>query len=147
MTASAAVASPVVKDAPALLRVVGLTKRYGDQHALAEVSFDVNAGEVLGLIGPNGAGKTTLLEALAGVLPADAGDVLWRSVLTPGGRRRDVMFYLPDGLRPWEDQFTMQVLEFFATVYGRTRGQLDDAIHSVGLPPVLGKRVAALLKG
>ena len=147
MTASTAIASPVVKDAPALLRVAGLTKRYGDQHALAEVSFEVNAGEVLGLIGPNGAGKTTLLEALAGVLPADAGDVLWRSVPMPGARRRDVMFYLPDGLRPWEDQFALQVLEFFMAVYGRTQGQLDDAIHSVGLLPVLGKRVAALSKG
>src|SRR5437016_8637488 len=147
MTASAAIASPVVKDAPALLQVAGLTKRYGDQHALAEVSFEVNAGEVLGLIGPNGAGKTTLLEALAGVLPADAGDVLWRSVPMPGARRRDVMFYLPDGLRPWEDQFALQVLKLFAAVYGRTQGQLDDAIHCVGLLPVLGKRVAALSKG
>ena len=51
---------------------------YGEQRALADISFAVNAGEVLGLIGPNGAGKTTLLEAIAGLLPADGGRILWR---------------------------------------------------------------------
>ncbi len=65
MSVPAAMADLVVERAPPLLRVAGLTKRYGEQHALAAVSFDVRAGEVLGLIGPNGAGKTTLLEALA----------------------------------------------------------------------------------
>src|SRR5712675_2453016 len=61
-----------------LLQVSGLTKRYGGQTALADISFDVNAGEVLGLIGPNGTGKTTLLEAVAGLLPADAGEIISR---------------------------------------------------------------------
>ena len=42
--------------APALMQVAGLCKRYGEQRALADISFTVNAGEVLGLIGPNGAG-------------------------------------------------------------------------------------------
>jgi ABC-type multidrug transport system ATPase subunit len=64
--------------APALMEVAGLGKEYGDQRALADISFAVNAGEVLGLIGPNGAGKTTLMEAIAGVIPADAGCILWR---------------------------------------------------------------------
>src|SRR5262249_32523311 len=64
--------------APALMQVAGLCKRYGEQRALADISFAVNAGEVLGLIGPNGAGKTTLMEAAAGVLAADDGCILWR---------------------------------------------------------------------
>jgi ABC-2 type transport system ATP-binding protein len=136
-----------VERAPLLTQVAALTKRYGDQHALAAVSFDVHAGEVLGLIGPNGAGKTTLLEAIAGVLPADTGDVLWCGRSVPVGGRRDVIFYLPDGLRPWEDQFALRVLEFFAAVYGRTDRQLAETIHAVGLAPVLGKRVVALSKG
>src|SRR3981189_2641273 len=53
---------------PALMEVSGVTKRYGEQRALADISFTVNPGEVLGLIGPNGAGKTTLLEAIAGLV-------------------------------------------------------------------------------
>jgi ABC-2 type transport system ATP-binding protein len=131
----------------ALMQVAGLAKRYGDQRVLADVSFDVRAGEVLGLIGPNGAGKTTLLEAVAGVLPADAGSVLWLGAPVPVGKRCDVAFYLPDGLRPWDEQFVVRVLEFFGAVYGRTEGQLAETVRSVGLSPVLGKRVLALSKG
>jgi len=101
MSVTAAMANSVVERAPPLLRVVGLAKRYGEQSALAAVSFDVRAGEVLGLIGPNGAGKTTLLEALAGLIPVEAGELMWRGA--PSTERRDMMFYLPDGLRPWDD--------------------------------------------
>src|SRR5262249_62172238 len=64
--------------APALMQVAGLCKRYGEQRALVDISFAVNAGEVVGLIGPNGAGKTTIMEAIAGVLAADDGRILWR---------------------------------------------------------------------
>jgi ABC-2 type transport system ATP-binding protein len=147
MSVLAARADPVVECAPPLLRVAGLTKRYGDQHALAAVSFDVHAGEVLGLIGPNGAGKTTLLEALAGLMPVEAGELMWCGTPTPSAERRDMMFYLPDGLRPWEDELVMRVLTFFATVHGRSQHQVAETIGSVGLAPVLRKRVSALSKG
>jgi ABC-type multidrug transport system ATPase subunit len=133
--------------APVLMQVAGLSKRYGDQHALAEISFDVRAREVLGLIGPNGAGKTTLLEAVAGVLPADAGRVLWQGAPLPHTHRRDVIFYLPDGLRPWDDQFVARIVELFAGVYGRSRDHVGEIVRSVGLSPVLGKRISALSKG
>ena len=93
--------SPVVEHAPIMLQVTALTKRYGDQVALADITLTVRTGEILGLIGPNGAGKTTLLEVLAGVLPADAADLCWRGQPLPPARRRDVLFYLPDGLRPY----------------------------------------------
>jgi ABC-type multidrug transport system ATPase subunit len=144
MTMPAAMADPVLERAP-LLRVLGLAKRYGDQHALAAVSFDVRAGEVLGLIGPNGAGKTTLLEALAGLIPVEAGELVWRG--TPSTGRRDIMFYLPDGLRPWDDELVVRVLTFFATIHGRTERDVSETIASVGLAPVLRKRVHTLSKG
>ena len=131
----------------AVLQVRSLGKRYGDQHALCDISFEARACEVIGLIGPNGAGKTTLLEALAGVLPADQGEVLWRGTSLPLRRRREVMFYLPDGLRPWDDQYVARVLEFFANVYRRLARQVRDVVHAVGLQPVLRKRVSALSKG
>src|SRR5262249_53674218 len=89
----------------ASLKVKSIGKRYGDQHALVDVSFEANSNEVIGLIGPNGAGKTTLLETLAGIVHTDVGQVLWDGTPLALRQRRDVMFYLPDGLRPWDDQY------------------------------------------
>ena len=132
---------------PVLMQVAGLAKRYGDQDALADISFAVNTGEVLGLIGPNGAGKTTLMQAIAGTLAADDGQILWRGIPLPLPRRRECLFYLPDGVRPWEDQYVAQVTELFAAIYGRSQAFLAQTIHSLGLAPVLRKRIVELSKG
>jgi len=131
----------------ALLEVAGITKWYGEQRALADVSFNVRRGEILGLIGPNGSGKTTLLETVAGLLPVDAGSVLWERSSLPQHRRREVVFYMPDGLRPWDGQHVINVLEFFASAFGRRAAELDEVTRSVGLEQALGKRVYALSKG
>src|SRR5947209_19230157 len=90
MTVSDVIARVVhVEHAPVLLQVTDLAKRYGEQRALADISFAVNAGEVLGVIGPNGAGKTTLLETIAGILPLDAGRVVWREASLSLEQRRE----------------------------------------------------------
>jgi ABC-type multidrug transport system ATPase subunit len=130
-----------------LLEVVALTKRFGEHVALADVAFSVHAGEVLGLIGPNGAGKTTLLETMAGVQPADTGRVLWRGAPLSRTRRREALFYVPDVVRPYRDQYVERVLAFFRDVYGRSDTHAADAIAALGLAPVLYKRVDALSKG
>jgi ABC-type multidrug transport system ATPase subunit len=130
-----------------LLRITGLTKRYGEERVLDDVSCSVHSAEVLGLIGPNGAGKTTLLEAIAALIPVDSGTIFWRgSALAPAQRRRWI-FYLPEGIRPWQEQYVSRVLMFFAAVYRRPRAQVADAIAAVGLDPVLRKRVFTLSKG
>ena len=138
--------SLVAEHAQILLQVTALTKRYGEQVALADIALTVRVGEILGLIGPNGAGKTTLLEVVAGVLPA-AADLRWRGAPLPPARRRDVIFYVPDGLRPYHDQPASRVLAFFAGVYRRPTAHLADVVAAVGLAPVLAKRVHALSKG
>jgi ABC-2 type transport system ATP-binding protein len=132
---------------PALMDVAALTKRYGEQFALADVAFDIHSGEVLGIIGPNGAGKTTLLEGLAGLLPLDSGDVRWQGRSLSRAQRRNATFYLPDGLRPYQDQYVARVLAFFAGVYRSPRAQVAWAIERLALAPVLQKRVNALSKG
>jgi len=137
----------VIGQAAPLLEVASLRKRYGDQFALADVSFSVRAGEILGLIGPNGAGKTTLMEAIAGVIPADTGGGSWQGTPLSNASRREVMFYLPDGLRPWAEQYVQQVVSFFADVYRRSESDLAATLAAVGLVPALGKRVFALSKG
>ena len=139
--------SPDEARAQILLGVDSITKQYSDQVVLADVSFDIHAGEIIGIIGPNGAGKTTLLEAIAGILAIDKGDLRWHGRPLPPSRRREAIFYLPDGVRPYQDQPVIRVLTFFADVYRRSTHEVEDAVEWVGLTPVLHKRVHSLSKG
>ncbi len=131
-----------------LLAVRGLAKSYGARRALDGVSFTVRPGEVLGLIGPNGAGKTTLFECLAGVLPADGGEVRGREAraLAPAGRRGE-MFYVPDGIAPWPDQPAGRVFLFFQDLWGVAAERVAAVIDSLQLRPLLGGLVRSLSKG
>ncbi|MFY9951626.1 ABC transporter ATP-binding protein [Bradyrhizobium sp.] len=134
-------------DDQVLLRVDSINKQYAEQAVLTDVAFDIQAGEILGIIGPNGAGKTTLLEVLAGVLPAESSDIQWLGRPLPPARRREAIFYLPDGVRPYQDQTVTRVLSFFADVYRRPADEITGTIEAVGLKPVLHKRVHSLSKG
>ena len=147
MISAAPASSPDEARTQILLSVDSITKRYVDQAVLAHVSFDIQAGQIIGIIGPNGAGKTTLLEAVAGILPFDKGGVRWHGKPLPPSCRREAMFYLPDGVRPYQDQPVTRVLAFFADVYRRSTNEVEDAVESVGLTPVLHKRVQSLSKG
>jgi ABC-2 type transport system ATP-binding protein len=138
---------PTSKSSVPPLRIADLTKRYGEECVIDCVTFSVAAGEVVGIIGPNGAGKTTLLETVVGLIPADSGEVLWFGEQLPTSQRRNALFYLPDGVRPYRDEVTSHVVSFFAGVYRRSAAEIADAITSVGLKSVLHKRVHALSKG
>jgi ABC-2 type transport system ATP-binding protein len=131
----------------ASLRVLGLAKRFGAVTALADASFEVRAGELLGLIGPNGSGKTTLLECAAGVMAADAGTVSLGELPLAPAHRKEALFYLPDGVHPWPDERVAFVLEFIEGIFGSHAGTRAGAIASLGLEPLLAKRVGELSKG
>jgi ABC-2 type transport system ATP-binding protein len=130
---------------PVVIEVRHLRKRYGRVAALDDVSFEVRAGEVLGLIGPNGAGKTTLFECLAGVLAHDGGTVRVPGELASGP---PAMFYVPDSITPWPSQPLSWVLDFsdgFLREGGASR--LDEVIDTLDLRPLLATRMGALSKG
>ena len=96
-----------------LLSVEGVSKRFGSNAVLKDVSFSARDGEVLGLIGPNGSGKTTLFECVAGLLPANGGSVRFNDQVLPLARRKEALFYMPDGILPWADQTVKWALRFF----------------------------------
>src|SRR6266403_5041774 len=130
-----------------LLTVENLTKKFGSRRVLADVSFNVRGGEVLGLIGPNGAGKTTLFECLAGLLPTDDGDVRFRGNQLPSSRRKDALFYLPDAITPWAEQTVKWVLGFFERIYGQSHDKLTRLLEPLRLNELQKSRLANLSKG
>jgi ABC-2 type transport system ATP-binding protein len=131
----------------ALMTVRGIGKAFGNQRVLADVSFEIASGEILGLIGPNGAGKTTLLECIAGLLPSDAGEVRWRGSSLPPARRKERLFYVPEAISPYPDQRTAEVLKFLQEAYRQPSSRLEQLVHVLGLETVLTKPVGALSKG
>lgn len=130
-----------------LLTVAGLTKTFGSRRVLSDVSFSVGTGEVLGLIGPNGAGKTTVLECLAGLLPTNSGTLTYRGRPLPLSRRKEALFYLPDGILPWAQQTVKWVLGFFQKLYGRAPERLAELAGPLRLTEIQQSRVATLSKG
>ena len=130
-----------------LFEVQGVSKRFGELAALSDVSFQVRAGEVLGLIGPNGAGKSTLLECLAGVLPSDSGGMLehGRSV---GLRERSTrLFYVPDSIAPWSAQPLHWALDYTIGFFGGRPDLRDEVIVQLDLAGLLRRPIGALSKG
>jgi ABC-2 type transport system ATP-binding protein len=103
-----------------MIEVQGLIKRYGDFTAVKELSFVVQAGEVLGLVGPNGAGKTSTLRCLAGIIPANAGTIRIDGVdlaKDPVAAKRQLAFF-SDEPRLFDYLTVRQHLAFVARIYG-----------------------------
>lgn len=130
-----------------LLTVAGLTKTFGARRVLSDVGFRVCQGEVLGLIGPNGAGKTTVLECLAGLLPETAGTIAYNERPLAATRRKEALFYVPDGILPWAEQTVNWVLTFFEKLYARGPERLAELGGALRLPEIGKSRVATLSKG
>jgi ABC-2 type transport system ATP-binding protein len=130
---------------PTLFEVKGLSKRFGHIAALTDVSFRVEAGEILGLIGPNGAGKSTLFECLAGVSPSDSGQVLAGG--RPVAHRSSLLFYVPDAIAPWPEQSVRWALEFTSGFLGGRASLRDEVVESLDLRALLDQPIGALSKG
>lgn len=117
-----------------VIRVEGLRKTYGDKVAVADISFEVARGEILGILGPNGAGKTTTVEALAGLRTADAGSV---SVLGLDPQRdpapvREILGVQLQESRLPAKQRVVEALRLYASFYADPRDP-EELITLLGL--------------
>ena len=130
-----------------LLSVEGISKRFGSNAVLKDVSFSVLDGEVLGLIGPNGAGKTTLFECVAGLLPSNGGAVRFKDRPLPLAHRKDALFYMPDGIHPWADQTVKWALRFFEKLYRGANVKASSLAEPLKLDTLMKSRIGSLSKG
>ena len=117
-----------------VIEVTNLTKRYGDQTVVDDVSFSVEDGEIFAILGPNGAGKTTTVESISGLRTPDSGaiDVLG---LDPRRDRDELREILGVQLQESElpAKLTVQeALDLYAAFY-RNAGRYDGAIDGLGL--------------
>ncbi len=125
-----------------LLNVRGLTKNYGERRAVDGVSFQVQAGQTVGLIGPNGAGKSTTVSMICGLLRLDAGGVELDGVaIGPGPSAvKRMIGYVPQDLALYEDLSARENLRLFAALYGITGKAMTQRCDDVLALVSLGER-------
>ncbi len=133
------------------LQVESVTKLFGKQKALDEVSFIVNPGEIVGLLGPNGAGKSTLMKIITGFLYPEDGKVLINGLLV-GGNNPEIkrqIGYLPENNPLYTDLFVAEYLEYVAGIYHLKNigTRVSEMIGLTGLETEKHKKIGALSKG
>ncbi len=127
-----------------------LTKRFGNFTAVDQVSFSVEAGEVVGYLGPNGSGKTTTIRMLMGLLRPTAGEgqVLGFDVLREAEALRARVGYMSQKFALYDELTVFENLDFYAGVYGvRTAARIAETLALVGLTGLERERVHALSTG
>lgn len=107
-----------------MIRVDSLTKRYDGRLAVNELSFEVAAGEILGLVGPNGAGKTTTLRCLSGVIPPTAGTIALggHDLRSAPVEAKRALAFVPDEPRLFEHMTVRDHILVQARLYGAADG-------------------------
>ncbi len=136
-----------------VLEVRNLVKDFGKVLAVADISFDVDAGEIFGLIGPNGAGKTTTLRVIATLLRPTSGTVSvnGHDVRHDGDQVRNLISYLPEEAGAYRNLRGKTYLDFMAAFYAQgteaKRAMVERAAEIAGLADRLRDKVGTYSKG
>lgn len=128
-----------------------LTKVYGEQKAINNISFSIGAGEVVGFLGPNGAGKSTTMKILSGFIPATSGTakVMGIDVAKDPLAVKKRIGYLPELNPLYDDMFIVEYLQFNADIYQlkNAKQEIERVINKTGLSVERHKKISQLSKG
>ncbi|MBS4014511.1 MAG: gliding motility-associated ABC transporter ATP-binding subunit GldA [Bacteroidetes bacterium] len=132
--------------------VESVSKLYGKQKALDNVSFNVKKGEVVGFLGPNGAGKSTMMKIITCYIPQSLGmvSVCGFDVATQSMEVKKRVGYLPENNPLYFDMYIKEYLSFIAGVHklgNSTKSRIDYIIEKTGLLPEIHKKLGVLSKG
>lgn len=132
--------------------VSNITKRYGTQLALDNVSFSIKPGEIVGLLGPNGAGKSTLMKIITCFIPPTSGDVTvyGHDIREESLEIRKKVGYLPENNPLYTEMYIRESLEFIAGLHNlgdnKTK-RINEIMQLTGLDAERKKKIGALSKG
>jgi ABC-2 type transport system ATP-binding protein len=131
------------------IEVLNISKSYGAQKALDNVSFSVKKGEIVGFLGPNGAGKSTLMKILTTYIASDAGiakvnefDVTENQIAV-----QQSVGYLPEHNPLYLELYVREYLEFNASIYKVDKNRIQEVIDLTGLTSESHKKIGQLSKG
>lgn len=134
-----------------MIEISHITKLYGSQRALNDVSFSIQEGEIVGLLGPNGAGKSTLMKIITCYLPPTEGEVkvCGHDIYDDSMAVRRCIGYLPEHDPLYLEMYVREFLLFIAGIYSLkdARDRVEEIIHRVGLTPEANKKIGQLSKG
>ena len=131
------------------IEVNNISKSYGAQKALDNISFSVNKGEIVGFLGPNGAGKSTLMKILTTYIDADEGSAIvnGHDVIKNQKAVQLSIGYLPEHNPLYLDLYVREYLAFNADVYKVAKSRIDEVIQLTGLASEIHKKIEQLSKG
>ncbi len=133
------------------IKIQQLSKSYGTQKAVDDISFEVKPGEILGFLGPNGAGKTTTMKMITSYLELDQGDILIGGKSVKGGDLKKYIGYLPEHNPLYLDMPVLDYLAFCAALQGMEKSEIPNRIRQMvrqcGLDLEKHKFIRELSKG
>jgi ABC-2 type transport system ATP-binding protein len=133
------------------ITVNNLTKNYGAQKAVDDISFTVNKGEIVGFLGPNGAGKSTTMKIITGYLTASAGSttVCGITVDENSDETKKKVGYLPEANPLYCDMYVREYLDFITNIHTvkNKKEKIEEVIKTVGLTVEANKKIGQLSKG
>lgn len=134
-----------------ILEVDQVSKSYGGQLAVDSISFNINAGEIVGFLGPNGAGKSTTMKMISGILTPDLGEIRikGKKISADHPEIRQALAYLPENNPLYLDLYVREYLEFMAELHQirNEKLNLDEVIQRCGLKQEEHKKINELSKG
>ncbi len=133
------------------IEVKNLSKYYGEQAAVNDITFSVGKGEIIGFLGPNGAGKSTTMKMITGFIPATQGEirVCGIPVSVDSIETRKRIGYLPENNPLYLDMYVKEYLEFVGKIYKvkNLKERVKEMIKLVGLEVEQNKKIGMLSKG
>lgn len=132
------------------VQVKELTKRYGEQIAVNQISFELKKGEITGFLGPNGAGKSTTMKMLTGSLLPSSGEIEINGInlLKKPILAKKTIGYLPEHNPLYLEMYVREYLRFVADLHGNILpSRIDEIIDITGLTPESNKKIEQLSKG